>query len=153
MNLEHCHLQGPYLNDGLKCLRGQLSWRLTSVYIHHNHPTSSALPHPCSRRSTCYPRPSLSVSSPCQADQSPLFCLAVFTLPRDFSHTQGLSEGLVGAGQDKERVSTGAGGGACQNPAAFPEHPGKVIASLLPTDGSKVILSSSSEYPVVTQTH
>lgn len=41
--------------------------------------------------------------------------------------------------------------GTCQNPEPFPEHPGKVKASLLPTDRSKVILSSSSEYPVVTQ--
>lgn len=84
MLLKHCHHQEPYLDDGLKCLRGQLSWRLTSACIHHNHPASSALPHPCSRRSTCYLHPALSVSSPCQADQSPLFCLAVFTLPRDF---------------------------------------------------------------------
>lgn len=125
MNLEHCHLQGPYLNDGLKCLRGQLSWRFTSAYIHHNHPASSALPHPCSRRSTCYPHSSLSVSSPCQADQSPLFCLAVFTLPRDFSHTQGLSEGLLGARQDKERVSMGRGrrGERLSEPSGIPRAP------------------------------
>lgn len=149
MNLEHCHLQGPYLDDGLKCLRGQLSWRLTSPCIHHNHPASSALPHPCSRQSTYYPRPCLSVSSPCQADQSPLFCLAVFTLPRDFLTPRDFLRDSWGPDRTK---STGEGG-TCQNPVAFPEHPGKVRASLLLTDRSKVILSSSSEYPVVTQTH
>lgn len=157
MLLEYRHPQEPHLAGGFKCLRSQLSWKLTSTDILHNHPAGSALLHPYSRPSTCYPCPSPWLPLPACLLSLPgwpesIVLFGCSHAPQRFSHTQELPEGRpVGAGQNKEEVRTG-GGGASRNPAAFPGHPGKVKASLLPTDLRKVILSSSSQYSLVTQT-